>query len=207
MVNTIKSNYIYQLDPQDHARVIGWWKNASEFSRYMSMVEFDDEIYYCYADDYKRVNGKRDSKSPWTTRDPRFCTSWHYDGPIHKYSPEGIYIEEMPMKEFIAMGGRNSLIGIFSPPYGYPELHHLSIMFKTSQLGYQWDFCKHDIIQTVSIPPLTIGIIGLERYQQMKTGQMKPFSEETKQKFADLAARKVTGRKRKNHDEVPAQEV
>ena len=173
MVHKVQSNFVYQLDPSDHQRVVMWWRNVGDFTNYMKAVELPYDLYYCFSDDYERVNnGPSDGKKVLMTNDQRFCVSRKYVGEIHKYSMSGEYAGTIMMDEFRRLGGGQHLVGVYGSPYGWPELRGLNIMSMNPQLGFYWDFVKYDAIQPVYIPLRSATLLGDDAYDKLMNGEL-----------------------------------
>jgi hypothetical protein len=53
-----KPIYIYQLDPNDHSRVVAWWDRIRDFHQFIDRIPSDwpeYEMYWCFSDDYENA--------------------------------------------------------------------------------------------------------------------------------------------------------
>ena len=175
-----KPIYIYQLDPNDHSRVVAWWDRIRDFHQFIDRIPSDwpeYEMYWCFSDDYENANGPTsDGRKVNMTWDQRFCVSKHYQGTICKYSLEGEFIEEMTIKEFRALGGHTTTVGKWAVPWGWPEFHQKMIQVRYPQIGYHWDFACYDKITVLMIPEHNISRVDPERLKMLATGKIVAYN-------------------------------
>ena len=184
MVRKLETEMVYQLDPDDHKKVILYWKNIGEFTKYMSRVDSLHDVYYCYARDFHKAHGAViDGRTPGMTRDQRFCNSRMYMGDVHYYHPNGLYAGTMTMKEFRDRGCWQWHVGVFAAPYGYAEFRGLDIMMRQLSCGYFWDYAKYEAINTITIKSEYIPIIGEEMYLKLSHGEVPHHNPESKYKM------------------------
>ena len=175
-----KPVFVYQIDPNDHTRVIAWWESISKFNDFIARIPVDYEeyeMYWCFSSDYDRVNGPIiDNKTPRVTKDPRFCTSRWYRGEVSKYSLSGDYIETISVNEFLEMGCGLDIVGNWHNPWGWPEFHGRFIQVRRAQKGFHWDFARQDSIITLMIPERFIDTVDPVRLQMLNDGEIIPYN-------------------------------
>lgn len=202
-----KPVFVYQLDPNDHSRVIAWWESISKFNDFIARIpaDYDEyEMYWCFSSDYDRVNGpSSDGKLPHVTSDQRFCTSKNYDGVVSKYDLNGDYIETISIEEFHKIGCGIYKVGTWHTIWGWPEFAGRGIQVRTAQQGFHWDFAKVDSILTLMIPERSIPTVDPVRLKMLSDGEIQAYNPIILERAEASRARSVAKRKLQNETQTP----
>jgi hypothetical protein len=171
--------HIFQLDPDDHSRIVCFWRNLSDFSdtikAFTVIDKLEEEFYWTTEEAYYEQFGRPDDGLQlFFTRDPRFCVSKRHQGLVYKYGPNGQYVGEVPLQDFIKAGHSHRAVGRHQPLYGYKGLSLGApwIWLMDSMDGHFWSFLKRDKIPVMLIRDQEMADLGEEMYNKFVTGEL-----------------------------------